>query len=113
MNADGTEVRRLTDDPGEDLDPDWSWASAASDQDSPLNSSGHSDWVRIEGRTPSSGAWPETRERDGDYPCLSGFGMSASVTLASNSWYEPMNARRVRAVAPKPSNSATVSPSGS
>ena len=36
----------------------------------------------------------------------SGFGTSASPTWWSSSWYEPMNARRVRAVGPNVSNSS-------
>ena len=43
----------------------------------------------------------------------SGFGRTASTTSASSSWYEAMNARSVRTVGGKASNSATASPSGS
>ena len=43
---------------------------------------------------------------------LSGLGSSASVTRCRSSWYEPMNARRVRTVGAQVSNSATARPSG-
>ena len=56
------------------------------------------------------GVGRRTRVRHGR---ASGFGITASVTRWSSSWYEAMNARSVLAVAGNASNSSTASPSGS
>ena len=53
------------------------------------------------------------RARDGQAGRTSGSGRTISRTAPRRSWYDLMNPRSVRAVAPYPSNSSARSPSGS